>query len=524
MSRASAFLTRSLRQESRLIFHHLTRGALAFFILLAIFLQLSVASRFGSAGSRLFEMIMQLSYWFLSVAGNLYFSVALIEEKEEGTLPLLRMTGVSDFSLLAGKSLPRLVVVILLLLVVMPFTMLSITLGGVWIGQILATHTGFLCYAFLLCQTGLLSGTLCRTGRGAFTLSSVLWFAFELGFSLLLLAAESCQEFGFLNSAFRLQETAAWLKERSTIMSVSRWLTMDEGDSIWHPQASFSLLVGTGCFLLTWLLCEPFSRSEFSGTAGSDTRTLMQRILGRKQSRRSLRAWDNAIFWKSWQYLSGGRRWWLIRAVGIPSATFGVVAGICVLTGTRLDRDVFAGSLMFAGAALFLTDLGRQLGRVLNEEVFQQTLASLCMIPRSVRQLLTPAILGVLPSMLPALCCFSGGLLWLAWEDRKDPTEILFEPWAWHVVAWLLVTLHLGVLLSTYLRHGGMLIAAALIWIGGPVLFAMLAAAADAAGIPMYSGVLPDRVVPCGLILTELAACWYLQRLTIRRVETLTAR
>ena len=73
---------------------------------------------------------MNCCYWCLTLLGVMYFSVAITEEKEEETLPLLRMTGIRNMTLLIGKSIPRLAVVVLLILIAAPFLMLAVTLGG----------------------------------------------------------------------------------------------------------------------------------------------------------------------------------------------------------------------------------------------------------------------------------------------------------------------------------------------------------------------------------------------------------
>lgn len=160
--RAIAFLTRSIRQESRLFSHHLIRGGLAGMVLFMFILQLTASSRFGAAGSRFATSIVMAFYWFLTILGLLYYSVAITEEKEEDTLPLLRMTGVSNFALLTGKSIPRLAIAALFLLVVSPFLVLSMTMGGVVAEQLVACLLGLLCYSFLLSQLGLLASTVAQ--------------------------------------------------------------------------------------------------------------------------------------------------------------------------------------------------------------------------------------------------------------------------------------------------------------------------------------------------------------------------
>ena len=161
LSQTSAFLTRSIRQESRLLSHHMVRGGMVVMMLYLLFLQVVETARFGAAGLTLIGNVIQCCYWCLTLLGVMYFAVAITEEKEEETLPLLRMTGVRDVTLLLGKSLPRLAVVILLILIAAPFLMLAVTLGGVVREQIFSSLVGLICYAFCLCQAGLFCQCAC---------------------------------------------------------------------------------------------------------------------------------------------------------------------------------------------------------------------------------------------------------------------------------------------------------------------------------------------------------------------------
>ena len=179
--RATAFLTRSLRQESRQLSHHFMRGALALVILSLFAAQLSISATTGAAGYSFARTIASACYWFLTVVGLLYFAIAVTEEKEEDTLPLIRMTGVSNFAFLTGKSVPRIAIAALFLLVITPFIVLSITMGGVVIENLLALLIGMLCYAFLLSQIGLLCSVVASDSRRALSLASFLWFFFRAG-------------------------------------------------------------------------------------------------------------------------------------------------------------------------------------------------------------------------------------------------------------------------------------------------------------------------------------------------------
>ena len=82
-----AFLTRSIRQESRLFTHHMVRGSLVLLTLIVFFLQVLGSPRRGASGLFLVESISNCCYLCLTLLGIMYFSLAITEEQEEETLP-----------------------------------------------------------------------------------------------------------------------------------------------------------------------------------------------------------------------------------------------------------------------------------------------------------------------------------------------------------------------------------------------------------------------------------------------------
>ena len=91
----------------------------------------------------------------------------MAEEKEEQTLGLLRMTGLSPLSILLGKSTSRLCGALLLLAAQFPFTIFAVTLGG----RVARADCGGLLHARGLhvsaLQCGACSGRCSPAGRRA---------------------------------------------------------------------------------------------------------------------------------------------------------------------------------------------------------------------------------------------------------------------------------------------------------------------------------------------------------------------
>ncbi len=523
-----AFLTRSIRQESRLLTHHVVRGSLVLLTLFLFFSQVIEAPRRGASGLYLVSSISNCCYYCLTLLGVMYFSVAITEEKEEETLPLLRMTGISNFTLLTGKSLPRLVVVALLILVSTPFLVLSITLGGVLPEQILALILGMMCYAFFLSQLGLFCSTVCRSGNRAVTLTFVLWLVFEFGGWLLYAMAYGCQLRDFFLLQDRFEKASSYLLERSMWNACSEYLMFERGESIRHDQMTFHMAIGQRFFLISWLVFGLFNNASIAQGA-SESEDISRGLATKSNDLRSLRCWDAAIVWKSWQFLVGGWLWIFVYSIGLPLFTVSTVLLISIILGEYASAEAYGIALMIVGGASFVILLARLFGNVLNREIYQQTLVSLCMLPRRRWVTIGELYLGLLPGLIAPLFCFALGVVWTGMSEPwffENFFETLLEPWCWAVLGWLILTAHIGTLLSVYLRHGAMLIAVAVCWFLTPFVFGMVF---GVIGL-VFRGLGADLteivlryMLPVAIIGGELTVCGLIHRWILFRFEELAA-
>jgi len=162
-----ALLERSLRVDSRAWGPHLARFTLMVAIVIAICYASATSSMFGAPGLRFFRSIAYLNLVFMTLMGIGFFSTAITEEKEEDTLGLMLMAGISPLGILLGKSVGRLIQALLLIAVQYPFTLLAVTLGGVTQDQVRSVYVAVFAYMVLLAGAGLLCSTLARRNRTA---------------------------------------------------------------------------------------------------------------------------------------------------------------------------------------------------------------------------------------------------------------------------------------------------------------------------------------------------------------------
>lgn len=529
LTAAMAFLTRSVRQDSRLVSHHGMRAAMAILILYLFFVQTQLSATRSAVGATFASTVITCCYCFLTLLGGIHFSSAISEEKDEQTLALLKMTGASPFSILLGKSLPRLAVAVLFLAVIAPFLLLSITLGGVLRLGLLSAITGILCYSVMLSQLGLFASVFSSTTKKAFSLTCILWalFEFPLVWATMLYSVYGyC--FGYTRSA-AVDDFFGYLSQLGAFTHIRSDLLAFNPTEIWHPHMAFQLSVAAVFFVLSWLLFEPCtSRAVGEGTAEPGRR----RLFAFKGS--AGRVWSNAVMWKSWQQDSGGFQWMIIRLFLAPLLIFGFGTAFSVIASGKFYLESVIGWGLGLGIAYLLITTARLLGRLFNEEVHGKTLSSLVMLPQKESSTFWSLVGGLAPAVsaaaLTAVVSFVLLILYiLSTGSVQDVGELfrgIFQPWFWHFFSWTIVTVHLGVLLTTYVRYGGMLLSVAICWFAMPLVcsvsFGMLAFAGSigtSGGVEFF-----QYLIPLGLIFAESIACVVIQRSIHKRLIELAAK
>ena len=544
---ATAFLVRSIRQDSRLVSHHALRAMMAAMILYLYLMNYALFSTKNAAGGMFAGMVVVCCYWFLTLVGSIHFSTAIVEEKEEQTLALLKMTGATAFSILAGKSLPRLLMALLFLSVVAPFLILSVTLGGVLPLGLVSAVLSIFCYAVMLSQIGLFAGVVCQTASRAFALTCVMWGALELlhwWYDVALGIVSSAfgrTELGALCQYF-LEDWLGWVPHCSlianlndTLLSFATLPPSGLGVSVFatawellaeliHVHMLFQLVMAAVFFLLSWLLFERCTSRAVEQGAGAAIAT------NTATTPRS-RSWINAVAWKSWEHISGGRSWFWLRALGTPVLVLVLCLAMGILGGTS-EPEFFAIMMFNLGMVFFLINLARLGGRVFNQEIHEKTLAPLLMLPRSSGDTVASMLFGLFPAVLAGGFCALVGLLLVTAtaidkQDLSDLIDVLFEPWFWHFFSWVAVTVCAGLWMTTYLRYGGMMISAVLFWMVAPVCcstsFGFLFFLADAGGGSGTEALL-QYGLPVLLIVSECAFCVAILKAVVRRLEDLAAQ
>lgn len=173
-SPAWLLVARNLRIGERSWGQPLLRFAMAGAALLALAFTYNTRVAFGGPGARLLSGLVWADTWGLIIAGVSLFPSLIAEEREQQSLPLLRLAGFGAAGFLLGQSFSAFAYCVLALAVQVPFLMLAITLGGTSTGAVLTTLLVLGVGAILVYAAALLAGAWARTARGASRLAALL--------------------------------------------------------------------------------------------------------------------------------------------------------------------------------------------------------------------------------------------------------------------------------------------------------------------------------------------------------------
>lgn len=458
-----ALFFRSLRSDSRSVWVH----ALWLFLLLVIYIVLCIAQAqsimFGAPGLRLFRYVIYCNAAFVTLLGISYFSSVISEEKEEDTLGLMTMAGINPLGILLGKSTTRLFQVFLLLALQYPFTLLAITLGGLTREQIIAGYAALFAYTILLANVGLFSSVLCQRNRSAAGLTT-LWF---VGYAFIPAFAFAGKEVlrERMNAGQEITVTF-WDTHATTVMPILDWIfntsvfvqlyqsVEPNQDFTWTPQLISNSIGGVVLFLMSWGL---FGFVSHESAAEATTRAMVPRRTGRLRWFSAGRTWNTSLAWKDFHFISGGWVGLLIRTGLYVGLYWLIYAGNCDWTRSNYVnpmrwQDVSWGYQFFV-VPLFVADCAMCLSRLFQEEIRQQTLASLLMLPRSVTNIFYTKLMGCLLGLTPGAIAMFVAFCLLT-ESGNHVWENVDEPSVWWIIANLFLVIHLSALLSLYLRWG----------------------------------------------------------------------
>jgi ABC-type transport system involved in cytochrome c biogenesis permease component len=467
-----ALFTRSFRVDARSTQPHILRLLFACVILLELVWTHEMEVMFGAPGLTVFKWISWLNFVLITLAGLGYFATAISEEKEEDSLGLLKMAGISPIALLLGKSTTRLIAVLLMLAVEFPFVLLSITLGGVTLGQVLAMAVALAAYLVFIANLGLACSVVGQNSRRASTLMTLLLIIVLIIVPLLSETATTWLASNATTSVTRhiAATFTAWEHAVSMWYRISTIHSTGFAEGAVSPQVICHLAAALGLFGLSWAVFERFTRESHSVKP-------LERLFAnpfRKLQRRAVgRAWPLALTWKDFYFVAGGKKMVIARSV-LYFAIIGSVTWLLSWNSFPSDRFSLkrlgdtAMTITLCAAAL---ELGIIASRVFRDEVKAQTLPLVMMLPKSTARIAWSKAASAIPAVAPTICYFVLGAV-LDFEAFTTGLNDTLTSWpGWYAIVWFVLFLHLAAYLSLVVKWGALPLAIFIVYFSQMLLF-----------------------------------------------------
>lgn len=453
-----ALLERSLRTDARAFYAHLARLGLIGGIYFSLCFALTSQAMFGAPGLRFFRGIAYLDATFMSLLGIGFFSSAITEEKEEDTLGLMLMAGISPLGILVGKSGGRLWQALLLMAAQYPFMLLAVTMGGVTTNQIWEVTMSLMAYMVFLAGFGLLCSTLAQRSRTAGAMMivglvcyivipqisrSLSWF-----YKRWVIGTSSQSQ-----SSDPIEIVLDGIGEFCVFLRLEDILSTGFSSSWFSVQAVSNVLAGSVCALLSWLLFGLATR-ELSTENQSRGLVAKRRAFFRFNAGRP---WQIPLAWKDFHFVSGGIGMVLIRCVYYAGYGLAIVIldswhGVPAFQGwIELCMGLMSLSLTIDAAIL--------IARSLQDETRNQTLSTLIMLPRSSNTIIYAKWGGAMLGWLPGACVALIVIMLTETTRRDFGTLISGQYGSWAVIMLFVLVPHFAALAALYVRWGAVPVA-----------------------------------------------------------------
>lgn len=414
MNGVFALLERSLRVDARAWSTHLARLGLMGTIYFSLLYALLTSFMFGAPGLHFFQGIAYLDATFMTLLGIGFFSTSITEEKEEDTLGLMLMAGISPLGILLGKSGGRLWQSLLLIGVQFPFVLLAVTMGGIMASQVWAITIALLAYMAFLAGFGLLCSTLAPRSQTA-----AAWMI--VGLVLYVLIPVIAKEWSEAHASYQLAQgqvitqttiteiLIGGIGQVSIFLELGRILTTGFGETAFGIQVITNAILGLVCAATSWLMFgmatrNPSTEATTRGLLSRNRTVIRSRLFPTFSTgfsrllfpfRTSSGVWQNPFIWKDFHFTAGGLPAVLIRC-----------AYYCALGSLALFFENKSSGWFETCIFLFLfsvpVDAARVISRSLQDEIRGQTLAALMMLPRSSTGIVYSKLAGAMLAWLPA--------------------------------------------------------------------------------------------------------------------------
>ncbi len=356
-------------------------------------------SRLGAPGLWLFQSIAAVDVFFLTIVGISYFSSAISEEKEEDTLGLMLLAGISPLGILAGKAGGRLCQTSLAFAVQYPFFQLAVTLGGVTSQQVWAMSLAVFAYMVFLSGLGLLCSTIAPRSRTAgilMVLGIVIYFGLpDISVDLAKIHSSGISSWmDRLNLPKSCWSVVELVGETSIKSSMMKILDPRFSQSAWSLQVGSNLAVGATCAGLSRML---FRMATENPSSEANQRGHM--VIRHWRLRFTAgRPWSNPFIWKDFHFVADGIGRLFLRTIFYTAlAMIAFVSEVLGGTPPGIWIERFLTWTMW----LLPVDAALLASRSMQEEVRCHSLGVLTLLPYSSKHIINSKLVGALLGWVP---------------------------------------------------------------------------------------------------------------------------
>ena len=461
-----ALFERAVRMDARRRTPYTLRLLLLAGTLLMVIAGQIASVSLAAPGKVLFSSLIGLNMLFILVAGMPIFVGCIAEEKEEQMLGLLRMTNLNAGAILLGKSCSRFVMVALIMAAQLPFLLMTITLGGVALGQLSAAVVALTGLLILVASIAVLWSILCRRGSIAtfcgfahllalFTLPHLVLLPVSLAATSPMLSSDPLLA-PWINQA---SATLTFIASLSPLSHLTAVMATGYSGNPFTPSFAACLVVAAMCFSVAWLLFDRFTRKP---TDAAPIRKVTMRK-GYLPFMAPDRAWTSAVFWKDFFFDTGGKGAMILK-------TFAGLVAIAI--------ELESGGLMAAPATTILglwimCEISIHASRMFSTEIQQHTLTALYTLPTTLRQVvfekIKARILAVSPLILAWFVILVSGVV-----RQPNTWYRLLEPFS--AATSLLLVAYVSCYISFRMRWGAWLVALPLVSIVSSMVMGIILA------------------------------------------------
>lgn len=440
LTHTMALAGRSVRADENRVLMHILRGAVMCFLTFLIMVGVWEMGSNDAPGQLLFFFICLINLASVVLASVAFFPSTITEEKEARTLGLLRMADVGPMAIIAGKVMPRLGIILVLLAIQIPIVLLAITLGGVTWEQVVRAFLTLMLTSLTLCALATLFSVVCKSTRNSSSLLVV--FLIITPISLWLTMWIIAEVWGYSTLSVIQENLQTWLWP---LLPITHLFEFAGGTTLFDPQfvyfVSTHLVASALLFLIGWVL---FDRAiDSTGQAELPRPVGLKLMTARERSSR--RAWSKSLAWKDYWFVGGGIVGFGIRMVLYPLLAVGVAA---LDSGSAM---VNVGDYLF-GITLgcIPIELAIICSRVFRHDLDNFTWSSLLMLPRTLGGVVGEKLLGCVATLIPSVGWFCFSFLLEPEILRDIMRDISREPEVLFAILMMVAQVITGSIMITY--------------------------------------------------------------------------